>query len=60
MSAPGPLLADVLLDTEQEFEPRIRSRKLPDGSIVSPALDDMYPFLDADQLAANRTGGDPD
>jgi len=60
MSATGPLLADVLLDPEQEFEPRIRSRKLPDGSIVSPALDDMYPFLDADQLAANRTGGDPD
>ena len=60
MGAPGPLLADVLLDPEQEFEPRIRSRKLPDGTIVSPALDDMYPFLDADQLAANRIGGDPD
>lgn len=58
MSAPGPLLVDVVLDPEQEFEPRIRSRKLPDGSIVSPALDDMYPFLDADQLAANRIGDD--
>jgi len=60
LSAPGPLLVDVVLDPEQEFEPRIRSRKLPDGTIVSPALDDMYPFLDGKELAANRVIDDPD
>jgi acetolactate synthase I/II/III large subunit len=43
----------VLLDPEQAFEPRIKSRVLPDGTIVSPALEDMFPFLDRDELARN-------
>jgi acetolactate synthase-1/2/3 large subunit len=42
-----------MLDTAQEFEPRLKSRQLPDGSIVSPALEDMYPFLDPEELASN-------
>ena len=54
MSAPGPLLVDVVLDPAQEFEPRIRSRKLDDGTILTPALEDMYPFLSPEELAQNR------
>jgi acetolactate synthase-1/2/3 large subunit len=49
----GPALADVVLDETQGFEPRVSSRQLPDGSIVSPELEDMYPFLDAEELAQN-------
>ena len=45
LDAPGPALTQVVLDETQEFEPRIASRRLADGSIVSAALDDMYPFL---------------
>jgi hypothetical protein len=26
---------------------------MPDGTIVSPALEDMYPFLDPAELARN-------
>ncbi|MGE5110863.1 MAG: thiamine pyrophosphate-binding protein [Acidobacteriaceae bacterium] len=54
LSAPGPLLIDVVLDPAQEFEPRIRSRKLDDGTILTPALEDMYPFLSPEELAENR------
>jgi len=50
---PGPSLVDVVLDPEQEFEPRSRAKQLPDGKIVSPPLEDMYPFLGAEELAAN-------
>jgi acetolactate synthase-1/2/3 large subunit len=49
----GPALCEVMLDPSQEFEPRIRSRQLPDGTIVSPELEDMYPFLEPVELAAN-------
>jgi acetolactate synthase-1/2/3 large subunit len=50
---PGPFVCDVLLDPDQPFEPRIRSRQLPDGRIVSSNLEEMYPFLDKQELAEN-------
>ncbi len=53
LQADGPTVCQVALDPNQPFEPRVKSRVLPDGTIVSPALEDMYPFLDADELAAN-------
>jgi acetolactate synthase-1/2/3 large subunit len=49
----GPTLVQVMLDPKQEFEPRSKSKQLPDGRIVSPALEDMYPFLDPEELASN-------
>jgi acetolactate synthase-1/2/3 large subunit len=42
-----------MLDPAQEFEPRLKSRQLPDGTIVSPNLEDMYPFLEAEELQSN-------
>ena len=53
LAAEGPALIDVVLDRNQEFEPRSRARQLPDGRIVSPNLEDMYPFLDASELMDN-------
>jgi acetolactate synthase-1/2/3 large subunit len=49
----GPSLFDVSLDPAQEFEPRLRSRILPDGKILTPNLEDMYPFLTPEELASN-------
>jgi acetolactate synthase-1/2/3 large subunit len=51
LAEPGPCLCDVVLDETQGFEPRMSSRRLDDGTIVSPPLEDMYPFLDRDELA---------
>jgi acetolactate synthase-1/2/3 large subunit len=53
LTAEGPQLCDVILDPSQGFEPRMSSRKLPDGSIVTPPLEDMFPFLDRAELARN-------
>ena len=49
----GPVLCDVILDPEQAFEPKTSSKQLPDGRIVSAPLEDMYPFLDREELLEN-------
>lgn len=46
----GPCLIHVKVDPNQGFEPRMSSRKNPDGSISSPELEDMHPFLDREIL----------
>ena len=53
LAAEGPALIDVLLDSTQEFEPRSKARQLADGRIVSPNLEDMYPFLEETELMDN-------
>ena len=53
LSTPGPVICEVILDPTQGFEPRQSSRQLPDGRIVSAPLEDMFPFLDRDELARN-------
>src|SRR5262249_26467194 len=53
LNAPGPGLCQVHLDPAQEFEPRLKSRQLADGTMVSPNLEDMYPFLDPAEVKAN-------
>jgi len=53
LEQPGPTLIEVMLDQKQEFEPRTKSKQLPGGMIVTPPLEDMYPFLDADELETN-------
>ena len=50
---PGPVLCEVVLDPQQGFEPRQSSRQLPDGRIVSAPLEDMFPFLDREELRQN-------
>ncbi len=49
----GPYVCDIMLDPDQPFEPRISSRQLPDGSIVSSNLEDMFPFLSDEEMAEN-------
>jgi acetolactate synthase-1/2/3 large subunit len=52
LATPGPLLIHAKLDPLQGFEPRMSSRQLPDGQIVSPELEDMHPFLPPEELLA--------
>jgi acetolactate synthase-1/2/3 large subunit len=49
----GPVLCEVVLDPAQGFEPRQSSRQLSDGRIVSAPLEDMFPFLERDELLEN-------
>jgi acetolactate synthase-1/2/3 large subunit len=48
--ADGPSIIEVVLDQEQYFEPKLSSKRSPDGSIVSPPLEDMYPFLPEEEF----------
>jgi acetolactate synthase-1/2/3 large subunit len=48
--ADGPAIIEVVLDQEQYFEPKLSSKRLPDGTMVSPPLEDMYPFLPEEEI----------
>ena len=50
----GPIVCEVILDTKQNFEPKLSSKVLPDGKIVSPDIDDMFPFLDREEYNKNK------
>lgn len=53
LAMPIPALHEVLLDQHQNFEPKTASKKLPDGSMVTPPLEDMAPFLSREELGKN-------
>lgn len=46
----GPCICEIIVDTEQKFEPKCASKKLPDGSMVSAPLEDLAPFLPEEEL----------
>jgi acetolactate synthase-1/2/3 large subunit len=46
-------LIELFIDPELPFSPKLASRKLPDGTMVSPSLEDMAPFLSREELAEN-------
>ena len=53
LSFAGFLLCEVICSTAQVFEPKSATKKLEDGTLVSPPLEDMAPFLSRDELKAN-------
>ena len=50
----GPLLLEAVVDEKQNFAPKLSSKALPDGTMVSPELDDMYPFLTKEEYEAAK------
>ena len=50
----GPVICEVMLDSEYQFSPKLASRQLADGTMVSPSLEDMSPFLSESELQENR------
>jgi acetolactate synthase-1/2/3 large subunit len=42
-------LCEVIQDTNQPIEPKVMSKKMPDGSLISPPIDDLYPFLEEEE-----------
>jgi acetolactate synthase-1/2/3 large subunit len=58
LSMEGPVVCRVILDVNQLFEPKLSSKQLPDGKMVSASLEDMFPFLSAEELQSNMIKGD--
>ncbi len=53
LNHPGPGLLEAVLDPNQGVEPRLTSRVQADGTMVTAAFEDMYPFLDRNELESN-------
>lgn len=49
----GPLLCEVMVMPEEPRIPRVASKQLPDGKMVSSPLEDLFPFLDRAELERN-------
>lgn len=47
------VFCEVVLTPGYEFAPKLSSQRLPDGSIVSKSLEDMYPFLSDEETEGN-------
>lgn len=54
MEMEGPVICEAVVDEGQNFAPKLSSRVLPDGKIVSPSIDDMFPFLDRQEYEADH------
>lgn len=50
----GPVIVEAVVDPGQNFEPKLSSKAMPDGTMVSPPLDDMYPFLEKEEYERIR------
>jgi acetolactate synthase-1/2/3 large subunit len=53
LAAEGPAVCEVVVAPDEDRMPRVQSQVLPDGSIVSKPLEDMWPYLDREEFAAN-------
>jgi acetolactate synthase-1/2/3 large subunit len=53
LNSKKPILCVVDVEPEYIFTPKLSSRKLNDGTMVSPSLEDMFPFLDRKELKEN-------
>ena len=49
----GPVICEVFVTTDQQFEPKAASKRLEDGSMVSAPLEDLAPFLPREELKEN-------
>ena len=49
----GPVICEVFVSRDQNFEPKSSAKRLPDGTMVSPPLEDLSPFLPDEEMDAN-------
>ena len=49
----GPVICEVFVSMDQNFEPKSSAKRLPDGTMVSPPLEDLSPFLPDEEMDEN-------
>ena len=49
----GPSFCEIFTDTNQVWEPKSSAKRLEDGTLYSPPLEDLAPFLPREELKAN-------
>lgn len=50
LASDGYAMCEIFVDTKQKFEPKSATKRLPDGTLVSPPLEDLAPFLPREEL----------
>lgn len=53
LAAPGFAFCEIFTDTTQVWEPKSSTKRLPDGTLVSPPLEDLAPFLPKEEMLSN-------
>ena len=53
LAVDGPVICEAFVDTDQNFEPKSSGKRLPDGTMVSPPLEDLTPFLSDEEMDEN-------
>lgn len=53
LATEGPVFCEIFTDTRQVWEPKSSTKRLPDGTLVSPPLEDLAPFLPREELERN-------
>ena len=53
LATDGPVFVEIFTDTEQVWEPKSSTKRLEDGTLVSPPLEDLAPFLPKEELKRN-------
>lgn len=46
----GPAICELFVSIDQRFEPKSATKRLPDGRLISPPLEDLAPFLSREEL----------
>ena len=50
LATEGPVFTEIFTDTKQVWEPKSSTKRLEDGTLVSPPLEDLAPFLPREEL----------
>jgi acetolactate synthase I/II/III large subunit len=50
LAAPGAAICEIIVDKTQNFAPKVSSRRLEDGSMVTAPMEDLAPLLPRDEL----------
>jgi acetolactate synthase-1/2/3 large subunit len=53
LAADGFAFCEIFTNTTQVWEPKSSTKRLPDGTLVSPPLEDLAPFLPREELEKN-------
>ena len=50
LATDGPAICEILVTLTQQFLPKSAAKRLPDGSIISPPLEDLAPYLPDEEM----------
>lgn len=53
LGADGAVFCEIFVSSTQNFEPKSATKRLEDGTLVSPPLEDLAPFLPREEVISN-------